>query len=139
MEYLNEKYDDQRTDDLLDMASLVDPRFKTQYIKPDKIEAIKMRVVSEILEGDQGPSTSQASYTTEVVEAEGGAAAALPAKKQQSKSLGSFFKKPCPSNTGLTDMQSVSGSWRTTSWLQMQTVKQNPWIGGRCMRDTFQE
>lgn len=109
MEYLNEKYDDQRTDDLLDMASLVDPRFKTQYIKPDKIEAIKMRVVSEILEGDQGPSTSQASYTTEVVEAEGGSAAALPAKKKQRKSLGSFFKKPCPSNTGLTDMQSVRG------------------------------
>ncbi len=61
-------------------------------------------MVSEILEGDQGgPSTSQA--LTE--RAEGGAAAdALPVKKQR-KSLGSFFKKPCPGNTGLTDMQSV--------------------------------
>ena len=28
-DYLNEKYDDQATDDLLDIASLVDPRFKT--------------------------------------------------------------------------------------------------------------
>ena len=88
MEYLNDKYDAQITHDLLDMASLVNPRFKTQYIKPGKIEAIKMGVVSEILEGEQG--TSQAS--TE--KGNGGAAAALPAKKKQKKSLGSFFKKP---------------------------------------------
>ncbi|XP_028980083.1 zinc finger BED domain-containing protein 1-like [Esox lucius] len=110
IEYLNEKYDDEITDKLLDMASLLDPRFKTQYIRPDKIEAIKTRAVTEILkmEGDPGPSTSQASCRTEELEAEGGAAAALPVKKQR-KSLGSFFKKPCPSNTGLSDMQAVEG------------------------------
>ncbi len=108
IEYLSEKYDDEITDELLDMASLVDPRFKTRYIRPDTIEAIKTRAVSEILnmEGDQGPSTSQASYRTEEIEAERGAAAAVPAKKQR-KSLGSFFKRPSPSNTGLTDMQVV--------------------------------
>ncbi|XDV47123.1 hypothetical protein PO909_016829, partial [Leuciscus waleckii] len=100
IEYLNEKYDDEITDELLDMASLLDPRFKTQYIRPDKIEAIKTRAVTEILkmEGDQGPSTSQASCRTEEIEAE-----------KQRKSLGSFFKKPCPSNTGLSDMQAVEG------------------------------
>ncbi|KAL1254476.1 hypothetical protein QQF64_016705 [Cirrhinus molitorella] len=108
IDYLSEKYDEEITDELLDMASLVDPRFKTQYIRPEKIEGIKKRAVSEILnmEGDQGPSTSQASYRTEEMEAEGGAAAAVPAKKQR-KSLGSFFKRPSPSNTGLTDMQVV--------------------------------
>lgn len=108
MEYLNEKYDDEMTDELLDMASLLDPRFKTQYIRPDKIEAIKTRAVTEILkmEGDQGPSTSQSSCRTEEIEAEGGAAAALPVKKQR-KSLGSFFKNPCPSNTELSDTESV--------------------------------
>lgn len=44
IEYLNEKYKyyDMITDDLLDMASLVDPRFKTQYIKEEKIDAIKV-------------------------------------------------------------------------------------------------
>ncbi len=110
IEYLSEKYDDEITDKLLDTASLVDPGFKTRYIRPDEIEAIKTRAVSEILntEGDQGPSTSQASYRTEEIEAEGGAAAAIPAKKQR-KSLGSFFKRPSPSNTGLTDMQVVEG------------------------------
>ncbi len=43
------------------------------------------------MEGDQGPSTSQASYRTEEIEAERGAAAAVPAKKQR-KSLGSFLR-----------------------------------------------
>ncbi len=73
IEYLSEKYDDEITDKLLDTASLVDPGFKTRYIRPDEIEAIKTRAVSEILntEGDQGPSTSQASYRTEEIEAEG--------------------------------------------------------------------
>ncbi|XP_057210771.1 E3 SUMO-protein ligase ZBED1-like [Triplophysa rosa] len=110
MDYLDEKYDDDGTDSLLDMASLVDPRFKTHYIKPDKIETIKTRAVSEIMnmEEDQGPSTSQASHQTEEEEAEGEAAAALPAKKQR-KTLGSLFKKLCPSNTGLTYMQTVEG------------------------------
>ncbi len=32
LEYLNEKYSDPKTVDLLDMASLVDPRFKDAYI-----------------------------------------------------------------------------------------------------------
>lgn len=106
MAYLDEKYADQTTDDLLDVATLVDPRFKSQYIKPEKVEAIKMRAVSEMLEGDQGPSTSQAS---EAAGAEGGAeAAALPAQKKLRKSLGSFFKKPCPGvSTELTGMQAM--------------------------------
>lgn len=32
LNYLNDKYDDQTTEELLDMASFVDPRFKTKYI-----------------------------------------------------------------------------------------------------------
>ncbi|XP_054593064.2 E3 SUMO-protein ligase ZBED1-like [Nothobranchius furzeri] len=35
LKYLNEKYDDQTTQDLLDIVSLVDPRFKTTYIKEE--------------------------------------------------------------------------------------------------------
>lgn len=50
MEYLDEKYADPDTDDMLDMATLVDPRFKMEYIKQDKVEAIKTRAVSEILD-----------------------------------------------------------------------------------------
>ena len=48
MDYLNEKYDDQTTDDLLDMASLVDPRFKTHHIKDEKVDHIKARAMLEM-------------------------------------------------------------------------------------------
>lgn len=54
MAYLDEKYADQATDDLLDMATLVDPRFKAQYIKPNKVEAIKTQALAEMMDDDQG-------------------------------------------------------------------------------------
>lgn len=59
IEYLNEKYNDEIKDKLLDMASLLDLRFK----------AIKTRAVTEILkmEGDQGPSIAHASCRTEEI------------------------------------------------------------------------
>ncbi|KAL6455283.1 hypothetical protein MHYP_G00362780 [Metynnis hypsauchen] len=45
MGYLNEKYDDPAVDDLLDMACLVDPRFKLQYTQEEKREYIKDRCI----------------------------------------------------------------------------------------------
>ena len=38
LNYLNEKNDDQTTEELLDMASLVDPWFKTRYIKDGRVD-----------------------------------------------------------------------------------------------------
>ncbi|KAJ8333502.1 hypothetical protein SKAU_G00415100 [Synaphobranchus kaupii] len=48
LDYLTAKYQDPTTDDLLDMASLVDPRFKTQYVDRDKTEGLQARAVSEL-------------------------------------------------------------------------------------------
>lgn len=48
--YLNEKYSDPRVQELLDVASFLDPRFKTQYITADHIPTIKTRVLTEMLE-----------------------------------------------------------------------------------------
>lgn len=48
LDYLAEKYQDPTADALLDMASLVDPRFKTQYIDSDKKEGVQARAVSEL-------------------------------------------------------------------------------------------
>lgn len=48
LKYLNEKYDDQKTKELLDMASLVDPRFKTTYIKQERVDYIKTRADAEL-------------------------------------------------------------------------------------------
>ncbi|KAK0153618.1 Zinc finger BED domain-containing protein 1 [Merluccius polli] len=89
LEYLDEKYADPSTQDLLDMASLLDPRFKITYIKPEKVDYIKTKTAAEIesLVAEQemsagGDSIPPAEAATEVPE--------NPAKKK--RSLGSFFK-----------------------------------------------
>ncbi len=88
------------------MATLVDPRFKVQYIKPEKIDVIKMRAVSEMLEGHQDLSTS--ARTEGPGEEGAGAAAVLPTQKKQRKSLGSFFKKSCPTtSTGFSENEAA--------------------------------
>ncbi|KAI2658659.1 E3 SUMO-protein ligase ZBED1 [Labeo rohita] len=38
LDYLNEKYKDPATDELLTMATFLDPRFKTTYMSPEKLE-----------------------------------------------------------------------------------------------------
>ncbi|XDV17019.1 hypothetical protein PO909_016474 [Leuciscus waleckii] len=68
LEYINKNYDDEDTQELLDMASFLDPRFKTNYIAVDKLPNIKAKVMSDMKEVSQEQKT-----TTK-------------------KSLGSFFK-----------------------------------------------
>ena len=48
LDYMNTKFDDEDTQDLLDMASFVDPRFKITYISSEKVADIKARVLSEM-------------------------------------------------------------------------------------------
>lgn len=46
--YLNEKYSDSETQELLDMASALDPRFKLKYVQEDHKESIVSRVKLEL-------------------------------------------------------------------------------------------
>lgn len=48
LEYINKNYDDEDTQELLDMASFLDPRFKTNYITEDKLPNIKAKVMSDM-------------------------------------------------------------------------------------------
>lgn len=93
--YLTDKYQDPTTDDLLDMASLVDPRFKTQYIDKEKIEGIQTRAVSELeslltiqypTSSDQQPTSSTSTSTSQSPDED-----QTPPKKAK-KSLASFLK-----------------------------------------------
>lgn len=102
MAYLDEKYNDQVTNELLDIATLVDPRFKLQYTDAEKVDAVKLRAVSEMMAQNEELSTSARTEGAE----EGRAATMLPTQKKQKKSLGSFFKKSHPSE-GLTDKEKV--------------------------------
>ena len=86
LNYLTEKYQDPTTDALLDMASLLDPRFKTQYIDSDKKEGVQARAVSELesmlnVQAQHPlPSTSQSPEAEEQT----------PPKKAKKKTLASF-------------------------------------------------
>ncbi|XP_039672041.1 ubiquitin carboxyl-terminal hydrolase 29-like [Perca fluviatilis] len=45
LDYMNTKYDDPGTQELLDIASFMDPRFKVTYISSEKVENIKSRII----------------------------------------------------------------------------------------------
>lgn len=87
--YLVEKYSDPVKDELLDMASLMDPRFRTSYIDPDKVEQVKKRAVSELLSFPTDKSTPQPGPVVQVDQEE---ARPQPDPKRK-KTLATFFKK----------------------------------------------
>ncbi|XP_017320472.1 E3 SUMO-protein ligase ZBED1-like [Ictalurus punctatus] len=106
MGYLNEKYDDQATDDLLDMACLVDPRFKLQYTQEEKREYIKEIAVLEMLKGERAVVVREEESREEAM---GDASAAVTPAKKTKQSLASFFSNRSTStNTeGLSVQQAV--------------------------------
>ena len=112
MRYLTDQYSDPVKDELLDMACLMDPRFRTTYIDPDKVEHIKARVVRELLslsdrttpEPLPRPAVQIRQEPQEEGEPEGQAAAARPPPppKKKRRSLASFFEEKL--NAGLPSM-----------------------------------
>ncbi|XP_076866871.1 E3 SUMO-protein ligase ZBED1-like [Brachyhypopomus gauderio] len=84
LDYLNEKYEDEATQELLNMASSLDPRFKMEFISADNKPKVKARLTSEMLECQETSSSS--------TEVEPKVADTSQAKKAK-KSLGSFFKQ----------------------------------------------
>ncbi|XP_022042867.1 E3 SUMO-protein ligase ZBED1-like [Acanthochromis polyacanthus] len=87
MSYLDKKYSDPENDELLDMASLMDPRFRSTYIDPSKLDLIKKRAVTEL-----SALYSQNSSETSVCENQ---RSDSPPKK---KTLAAFFKKAVPTS-----------------------------------------
>lgn len=66
LEYLNKNYDDEDTQELLEMASFLDPRFKTNYIAVDKLPNIKAKVMSDMKEVSQKVSWCMGKLTDNV-------------------------------------------------------------------------
>ncbi|RXN36491.1 zinc finger BED domain-containing 1-like protein [Labeo rohita] len=104
--YLNEKYSDAHTDDLLDIASFLDPRFGTTYTKKENVEHAISRAVEEIksLKDQQqdplpGPSGAAAAAAGPVA----------PPEEKRKKSLSSFFKKAEHQQHGLQRRNTLRG------------------------------
>lgn len=86
--YLNEKYSDQVTGDMLDIASPFDARFRTMYMDEEKVEQVLSRAAEEIV------SLIKAQQDT-LSGAAGAAAEAEPflLLRKKKKTLASFFKR----------------------------------------------
>ncbi|KAL2089159.1 hypothetical protein ACEWY4_016058 [Coilia grayii] len=101
LKYLNEKYYDPTTDNLLDMATLADPRFKTAYMKEERVGFIKMRAVADLVGmvgGSTAPESAQrAAASSSPPAAEEDPELTHPTKKK--KNLGSYFKKAVQPST----------------------------------------
>lgn len=86
---MNEKYSDQVTGDMLDIASPFDTRFRTMYMDKEKVEQVLSRAAEEIV------SLIKAQQDT-LSGAAGAAAEAEPfllLRKKKKKTLASFFKR----------------------------------------------
>ncbi|XP_051784492.1 E3 SUMO-protein ligase ZBED1-like [Erpetoichthys calabaricus] len=115
--YLNEKYSDPALDDLMDVTSLLDPRFRTTYIKNEKVEHIISRAEEKIklLKDQHEASTGMSALST----ASGAAAEPVPPpEEKRKKSFSSFFKKQRMGSMGsssvrLSDEESIKMELRT--------------------------
>ncbi|CAM4608403.1 unnamed protein product [Leuciscus chuanchicus] len=82
--YLEKNYNDPETQELLDVASLLDPRFKKDYISPENVTRIEDRVrveIEEIARTEKRPHVSDTGAT----------------EKKGLRSVGSLFTKHTPS------------------------------------------
>ncbi|XP_073344944.1 E3 SUMO-protein ligase ZBED1-like [Pagrus major] len=121
LQYLNEKYSDAATDDLLDMASFVDPRFKASYIADNRKDYIKTKAVAEIQALLERRTQAASSSTDSPPHASAGAAEEVEVPRKVKRSLGSFFKKaPRPSPAALPDRDAIEVELR--SYLQALDV-----------------
>lgn len=93
LNYLREKFGDVSTNDLLDMAGLLDPRFKVAYIDEDRVEVIKSRAIEE-MESLSVSAIAESGERSVVAEPPDSTEPEPPKKK----TLGSFFKRAKPSS-----------------------------------------
>uniref|UniRef100_A0AAR2KWN2 BED-type domain-containing protein n=1 Tax=Pygocentrus nattereri TaxID=42514 RepID=A0AAR2KWN2_PYGNA len=104
LDYLNSKYEDPEVDELIALATMLDPRFRTQYMGPEEIEVMKARAVQEM-----ESYVSVQSGTSDFETPQQASASASDAKRLK-KTLGSFFKRAVP-DKGVHAMEAELNSY----------------------------
>ncbi|KAK0132988.1 Zinc finger BED domain-containing protein 1 [Merluccius polli] len=139
MLYMNSKYEERVTQELLDVASFVDPRYKTQYISVNDIPIIKARLVSEMKTMEHKPKIMHSVECTRVEEVSppvvGGGP---PPTKKAKKSLASFFKISTASATVPIDPTAVIEA-ELSAYMQSSTIdnEEDPLLWWRTHKVNF--
>lgn len=124
VDYLNVKYADPATSDLLDMATFVDPRFKDMYIPRDRVDAVKRRVVEEATSLLAEGSQPELAVHTLSEPADQEVSMAPPVAKKK-KTLACFFKQSTvTSGNTLTQQERIENelsSYSLTARLESDT------------------
>ena len=101
MQYLDEKYSDPVKDEILDMCSLVDPRFRTTYIDPDNVEQVKKRAVAELMSPANNCTPQQPCTAVQVRQED----AQPPPRKKMT--LAACFKKNAVSSPNQSEEEKI--------------------------------
>ncbi|KAL6465097.1 hypothetical protein MHYP_G00252300 [Metynnis hypsauchen] len=117
--YLQDKYNDPITQELLDTASFLDPRFKTNYIGKENIPAVKARMKAEMEEGARKEKRSRVTETQSLT--------ASPEKPK--RSLGSYFKSTAMSQDSSVQLNDAIET-ELSSYLLTPTIdgEENPLV-----------
>ncbi|XP_049421792.1 E3 SUMO-protein ligase ZBED1-like [Epinephelus fuscoguttatus] len=126
LEYMNSKYEDRDMQELLDVASFLDPRYKTQYISENSVPINKARLVSEMM-------TMELKNAPECIREE----VPPPPTKKTKKSLASFFKSSTASATAPVDPTAAIDAELNSYCLPHLTMKRTPFCGGKPTKSTF--
>lgn len=113
LDYLTEKFDDDATNDLLDIAGLLDPRFKTAYTDESRVIIIKSRAITEMESLPLTGTSESDAQSGEISEPQASTHLDEPPKK---KSLGSFFKNSLASSTKKSRKEQLTAE--LTTYLQ---------------------
>lgn len=109
--YLNEKYSEPSTSDLLDIASFMDPLFRGKYVSIEKLVALKEKVICEAqsLLGDQGSSAGVVKSVPQSAQ-ENAMAGPVPPIAKKKKTLASFFVQDAttPYSSSFTPRESIA-------------------------------
>ncbi|KAK0152770.1 Zinc finger BED domain-containing protein 1 [Merluccius polli] len=131
---MTNKYEERVTQELLDVASFVDPRYKTQYISVNDIPIIKARLVSEMKTMEHKPKI----MCTRVEEVSPPVVGGGPPPKKAKKSLASFFKISTASATVPIDPTAVIEA-ELSAYMQSSTIdnEEDPLLWWRTHKVNF--
>nr|XP_023678533.1 zinc finger BED domain-containing protein 4-like [Paramormyrops kingsleyae] len=130
IQYRDDKYSDPVRDELLDMSTLLDPRFRTTYMDTEDVEKIKKRAVTEVMSLLETTSKQPGPVVREEAEAE------TPPKKKMT--LAVFFKKNAPvSSPQQSELRKVESELTTYLLCPEVDADENPLDWWKLHRPNF--